>query len=182
MRIIAGRLGGRLFESPGTFKTHPMGDKIRGALFNTLGDIAGLSVLDPFAGSGALGFEAISRGAAQVLLIDQDRVAQRTIRQNIRTLGLVRRVKLISASANAWLTTSPANSRMFDIVICDPPYQDLQPTLLQRLAACVKPGGVLVLSYPADTALPVFMGCTLIRERNYGDATLAFYRSQEADS
>ena len=69
MRVIAGRLGGRLFDSPHTRRTHPMSDKARGALFNMLGDIEGMHVLDPFAGTGALSFEAISRGAASALAI-----------------------------------------------------------------------------------------------------------------
>jgi 16S rRNA (guanine(966)-N(2))-methyltransferase RsmD len=76
MRIIAGTLGGRTFESPHGRRTHPMSDKVRGSLFNTLGDIDGLTILDAFAGSGALAFEAISRGAEHVLAIEIDNRAQ----------------------------------------------------------------------------------------------------------
>jgi 16S rRNA (guanine966-N2)-methyltransferase len=173
MRIIAGRLGGRQFDSPKSFKTHPMSDKARGALFNVLGDIEGLTVLDAFAGSGALGFEAISRGAALMVFIDNDRAAQKTIEQNIRVLGVAREVKLIKASANAWLETN--QGIMFDIVLCDPPYSDLQPNLLQRLATRLAPEGVLVLSWPGDKATPEFAGLRLLDQKNYGDITLAFY-------
>ena len=70
MRVIAGRLGGRNFDSPKTQRTHPMSDKVRGALFNALGDLGGLTVLDAFAGSGACSLEAASRGATEVLAID----------------------------------------------------------------------------------------------------------------
>src|SRR5262245_30096392 len=105
MRIIAGRLGGRLFESPHTSRTHPMSDKARGALFNVLGDINDLSVLDPFAGTGALSFEAVSRGAAHATAIESDRLAQKVIQGNISSLGLQNQVKLVRAQANAWLQT-----------------------------------------------------------------------------
>ena len=147
---------------------------MRGALFNMLGDIEGLSVLDAFAGSGALGFEAISRGAKSALLIDSDRSAQKTIDQNSKQLGMANSVKLIKASANAWLGTN--QDTLFDIVLCDPPYHDLQPNLLARLAACVKPGGLFVLSWPGSEPLPELPGLQLLQGRSYGDGQLGFYR------
>ncbi|HLZ14378.1 MAG TPA: RsmD family RNA methyltransferase [Candidatus Saccharimonadales bacterium] len=174
MRIIAGRLGGRTFDSPGTQRTHPMSDKMRGALFNMLGDIAGLTVLDAFTGTGALAFEAISRGAVSALLCESDRSAQKTIAQNMQTLGVDTQAKLIRASVQAWLQTS--SGAQFDIVLCDPPYDDLQPALLARLAACVMPGGLLVLSWPGSEALPKLPGLAQVEQRGYGDGQLAFYR------
>lgn len=175
MRIIAGRLGGRSFESPRSFKTHPMSDKMRGALFNMLGDIGGLTVLDAFAGSGALSFEAVSRGAASATAIDNDRGAQRTIANNVTQLGVGREVKLIKASANAWLQTNP--EARFDIVLCDPPYIDLQPNLLARLAQAVKPDGLYVLSWPGSQEPPEALAdLTQLERRNYGDASLVIYR------
>jgi 16S rRNA (guanine966-N2)-methyltransferase len=174
MRVIAGTLGGRQFDSPKSYKTHPMSDKARGALFNILGDISGLDVLDPFAGTGAFSFEAVSRGATSALAIEQDKPAQRIIRQNIRLLGVGEHVKLIQASANAWLQTNPAVR--FDLVLCDPPYNDLQPNLVVRLAARVAPDGIMVLSWPAGTTLPE-IPLLLLQHKVYGDATLAFYRN-----
>ena len=174
MRVIAGSLKGRNFDSPGSFKTHPMSDKIRGALFNVLGDIEGLTFLDAFSGSGALAFEAISRGAESVLAIDSDRQAQRVILDNIKTLRVGRQVKLISASASAWMDTNP--NAMFDIVLCDPPYNDLQPNLLHRLAQRVEDDGLLVLSWPGGTPLPEFEEMNLLDHREYGDASLSFWR------
>jgi 16S rRNA (guanine966-N2)-methyltransferase len=176
VRVIAGRLGGRQLDSPKSFKTHPMSDKARGALFNVLGDIEGLTVLDAFAGSGALGVEAISRGAASVLLIDNDRSAQKTIADNIHSLGLSGQAKLIKASANSWLETNPDVS--FDIVLCDPPYSDLQPSLIQRLAGRVKKDGVLVLSWPGGKEPIALGGMKLLERKNYGDITLVFYGNQ----
>ncbi|HET8669207.1 MAG TPA: RsmD family RNA methyltransferase [Candidatus Saccharimonadales bacterium] len=175
MRVIAGTLGGRQFDSPKSFKTHPMSDKARGGLFNILGDVEGLTFLDAFAGSGALSFEAVSRGATIAVAIDNDRFAQKVIANNIHALGLRGKVKLISASANAWLQTSSPDD-MFDIVLCDPPYSDLQTSLIARLAERVKTRGLLVLSWPAGTERPLFEGLQQIEMRGYGDATLIFYR------
>lgn len=174
MRIIAGTLGGRTFNSPHTDRTHPMSDKIRGALFNMLGDLSDLSVLDAFSGTGALSFEAISRGARSALAIESDRLAQRTIAENIEALDLDQAVKLVKAPANAWLQTN--DRQQFDVVLLDPPYDDLQEALLQRLAATVKPGGVLVISWPGGQPTPQFEHFTVIKERAYGDAQLIFYR------
>jgi 16S rRNA (guanine966-N2)-methyltransferase len=175
MRIIAGRLGGRQFNSPHGHRTHPMSDKARGALFTMLGDISGLTVLDAFAGSGALSFEAISRGTASAVTIDQDRQAQKSIVENMQLLGLENKIKLIKASANAWLRTGgPAQ---FDIVLCDPPYDNLQPSLLARLVACTKPQGLFVLSWPGGHDPPAFNGLELLQIRTYGDMQLLFYRA-----
>lgn len=174
MRIIAGKLGGRIFDSPGTFRTHPMSDKARGALFNILGDIEGLSVLDAFAGSGALSLEAISRGAASAIAIESDRQAQRVIAQNITTLGLDNQIKLIKATANAWLQTNP--DAMFDIVLCDPPYNDLQISLIKRLAKAVASDGTFVLSWPGSVEPPVLNDLSQVERRSYGDAQLVFYQ------
>ena len=174
MRVIAGRLGGRLFDSPHTHRTHPMSDKARGALFNILGDIGGMSVLDPFAGTGALSFEAVSRGASSALAIESDRPAQKVIEQNLHELGLDDEVKLVKASSNAWLTTN--YDETFDLVLCDPPHDDLQPNLLTRLAQRVEPGGLLVLSWPSSQEVPDFNRFEKLEQRNYGDMQLAFYR------
>ncbi len=174
MRVIAGRLGGRQFSSPHSHRTHPMSDKARGALFNMLGELSGLAVLDAFAGSGALGFEAVSRGAASVVAIERDKAAQQAIMQNIRDLGLADQVKLVTASANAWLQTTPG--ALFDIVLCDPPYDDLQLALLTLLTTRVQAEGLFVLSWPGGTPAPSFAGLQQIEQRGYGDLQLLFYR------
>lgn len=173
MRIIAGRLGGRQFDSPRGHRTHPMSDKGRGALFNALGDVEGLTVLDAFAGSGALSFEAISRGAAQATAIDRDRNAQRTIQQNIRQLGLTDQTKLIKAPAASWLSTTDAT---FDLVLLDPPFEELQISLLTRLAERAKPGGLVVLSLPPRAEVKLDDSYTPVAHKTYGDNQLIFYR------
>lgn len=174
MRIIAGTLGGRVFGSPKGHRTHPMSDKGRGGLFNTLGDITGLTVLDAFSGSGALGFEAISRGAAKVVSIESDKSAQQTIASNAAALGVIRNHKLIRASIGGWLQTSePAEP--FDIILCDPPYQDLQLSTLERLVPRLKKTGLLVLSWPGNLDAPGLPGLDILKKNAYGDAQLIFY-------
>ena len=174
MRVIAGRLGGRTFDSPAGHRTHPMSDKIRGALFNVLGDIEGLSVLDAFAGSGALSFEAISRGAAHVIAIDNDRRAQQVIATNNQSLGTKASIKLIRAGLGSWLDTTGDS---FDIVLCDPPYDHVDDNLLARAAERAKPGGIVVLSLPPSEAITLPARFRALENKDYGDAALYFYRA-----
>ena len=173
MRIIAGSLGGRNFIAPKGHKTRPMSEKVRGALFNALGDIEGLTVLDAFSGSGAIGFEALSRGAKQVTAIDSDKDAQLSICQNITSLGVGEKMQLISASTNVWLRTS---KDVFDIVICDPPYNNFQTTVLVKLAERTKAHGTLTLSLPPWADVNLGNGFRLLSRKAYGDASLLFYR------
>ena len=175
MRIVAGSLGGRVFDSPNSHRTHPMSDRVRGALFNVLGELDGLTVLDAFAGSGALSFEALSRGAQSVVTIDNDRDAQRVVDRNVQTLELEGKMKLVKASSNAWLNTNP--SACFDVVLCDPPYDNLQMNLLVRLAERVKKNGLIVFSLPPKTDMPIPKTIFELKVvKDYGDAQLVFYR------
>lgn len=174
MRIIAGRLGGRSFDAPRGNRTHPMSDKIRGALFNILGDIDGLTVLDGFAGSGALSFEAISRGAASALAIDVDKEAHKAVQANIKLLGLQEQVIVMRKNVAGWSRNN--KNKTFDIVLADPPYDDIRPALLQNLTVQVKDGGLFVLSWPGNEPVREFPGIEVLTAKNYGDAQLVFYR------
>lgn len=174
MRVIAGRLGGRLFDSPGGHRTHPMSDKVRGGLFNVLGDITGLTVLDAFTGSGALSFEAISRGALACVAIDIDKRAITTLVNSLKQFHLEGQIQAIRASAAGYLQTQPQAA--YDIVLCDPPYDDLQPALLERLSGRVKPGGIFVLSCPGQMKFRRFEALEPLSQKSYGDAQLLFYR------
>src|SRR3990167_3906944 len=153
MRIIAGALKGRQFNEPHRHKTHPMSEKVRGALFNALGDIEGLTFLDAFAGSGALGFEAISRGAKSVVAVEIDKSAHSQVLQNIRTLQIENGVKVIRANVGGWSIHNM--EKKFDIVLLDPPYDQIKTELLQKLInRHVKEGGLAVLSYPGHAKIP----------------------------
>lgn len=173
MRIIAGSLGGRIFASPKGHTTHPMADRVRGGLFNSLGDITGLTVLDAFAGSGALSFEAVSRGAKHAVAIDEDKEAHRTIVDNITHLRLEDRVTALRRRAGSWV--SGHQDVFFDLVLCDPPYTDLRRDLLQKISTRLKPSGVFVLSWPGHEPAPSFKNLELLRQKQYGDAQLIFY-------
>jgi len=175
MRIIAGSLGGRTFHEPRGHKTHPMSEKIRGALFNALGDIEGLTFLDAFAGSGALSFEAASRGASSVIAIEKDRASHSVIDRNIAELSLSEIVHAVRANAGGWSIHNM--EKKFDVVLLAPPYDYLQENLLATLTKRhTKAGGLMVLDWPGKKELPEFAKTKIIEKKNYGDAQLAFYR------
>lgn len=174
MRIISGKLGGRNFSSPKGSRTHPMSEKVRGALFNALGDIEGLSVLDTFAGSGALSFEAISRGAKKAVAIDVDKSAHQTLQQNVNNLGISNQIKAVRANARGWSDNNP--HEQFDIVLLDPPHDNLQPNLLSKLVQHAKQNGVVVMSLPPDILVFLPTTCHLLASKKYGDIQLVFYR------
>lgn len=173
LRIISGQLGGRKFDPPKGHKTHPMSERIRGALFNALGDIVGLTVFDSFAGSGALAFEAISRGAKSALLVEHDLEAINTIKRNAEALGIQDQVIAIQGNTNGWANN---HQDMFDIVFCDPPYDAVPSTLIQKLSRHVNPNGMLVLSWPTFVDLPTLDNMSILSTKLYGNATLAFYK------
>ena len=174
MRVISGWLGGRIFESPHGHRTHPMSDKLRGALFNALGDVDGLSVLDAYSGTGALAIEAVSRGAASVLAIDVDAAAVKTIAANVKALGLEDSITVRRKNISGWSRNN--QTEQFDIVLADPPYDDVKPDVLERLIVHAKPGGIYVLSWPGSEPVRAFKGLELISNKSYGDAQLVFYR------
>jgi 16S rRNA (guanine966-N2)-methyltransferase len=182
MRIIAGTLKGRHFESPKSNRTHPMSEKMRGALFNVLGDIKGLSIFDAFAGSGAIAFEALSRGAGEVVAVELDTDAFKTVLKNMQTLGLEEHMQAVRGNCVNWF--SNYRNRTFDIIVADPPYdpKTLDLHLVFRLAANVKPGGVFIVSSPPDQNETRDLrarkagNLELIADKKYGDGNLAFYR------
>lgn len=173
MRIIAGTLGGHRFNSPKSDKTHPMSEKIRGAIFNMLGDITGLSILDAYAGSGAISFEAISRGAVSAVAIEKEAHAARVISQNITSLALQDTVTVSQTTVSNWIAQHP--ERAFDLVIADPPYDAVQIMGIQALAQAVAADGLLIVSSPAATGLIPVAGLQVIKQKQYGDATITVY-------
>lgn len=150
-----------------------MSEKVRGAMFNTLGDIKGLTVLDAFAGSGALSFEAVSRGAVHALAIEPDKPAQRAIVVSIDGLGIPDKVKLVRAKAQSWLAT---NEGTFDIILCDPPYDSISHNLLEKLAQRATKNGLAILSLPPEIKPILSASFQLLTDKNYGDSSLYFYR------
>ena len=174
VRIISGRYGGRYLEAPDTTRTHPMSERIRGSLFNQLGDVTGLRVLDAFAGTGVVGLEMLSRGASHVTMIEKDRIAQKVIDANIKTLGVESSTKLIRSTVASWDDTSEADT--FDLIFADPPYHDMQLSTVSRLVRHLNPKGLMILSHPGRESAPTVNGVVVVDKRSYGDAALAFYR------
>jgi 16S rRNA (guanine966-N2)-methyltransferase len=177
MRIVAGLLKGRIISDPRGHRTHPMSEKIRGALFNALGDISGLTVFDVFTGSGAIAIEAASRGAGQVMAIDYDKDAFLCAHSNVKALGLERAVSVLKANAKAWSNNN--RDRQFDIVIADPPFDEVNDLLLEKIRRHVKAGGLYVLSLPQDYEPRNSDGFELLAAKLYGDAKLLFYRRHQ---
>lgn len=176
MRVIAGRLGGRLFDDPPGNRAHPMAEKVRGALFNVLGDINELVVLDAFMGSGMVSLEAASRGAKSVVAVEIDNNLHSNFLKKLRNPSVGSDdIKAVRANVSSWSDNN--QDELFDIVICDPPYDDVKAKLLEKLAKHTKTGGVVVYSLPptAEFLLPS-KGFDLLKQKNYGDATLHFYR------
>jgi 16S rRNA (guanine966-N2)-methyltransferase len=155
-----------------------MSDKMRGALFNMLGDIEGLTVFDAFGGSGALSFEAISRGAKSAVITEVDKYAWAVIKQNVEKLKVDTLVKVIRVNTSEWSKNNYETK--FDLVICDPPYDKIKIDQLQTLTNNVKNGGMLILSLPSKIIAPIFDAFELLRSSNYGDGSLAFYRKIKA--
>ena len=178
MRIIAGKFGGRIIEGSGTNRTHPMGERIRGSMFNIIGtEIQGAEVLDAFAGSGAIGLESLSRGAKSLTLVEKDRIATRVIKKNIKKLGVADETRMVSSPVASWLAVSEAR---FDIIFADPPFHDPQFSTVMKLTKLLKPNGLMVLSYAGRGEVPTELGVVVVDNRSYGDAFLAFYRKEGA--
>lgn len=175
MRVVAGRLRGRRLVMPAGAVTRPTADRVREAIFSILGDVSGLRVLDLFAGSGALGIEALSRGACELDLVDQDRCAATAIERNLSGLGLEARSH--RREVVAWLDAQPAG-RTFELVFCDPPYDSaarLAAPLAERLPQILDPEARIVTESHKRT--PLELPLPLLRERTYGDTRIAVHRA-----
>ena len=150
MRIIAGsRKGARIFAPKG--QTRPTGDRVREAAFNLIGPVDDMAVLDLFAGSGAMGLEALSRGASSAVFVESDRDAQRTIERNLEKLGL-KGARIVKSDARRALAAEAAAGRRYDLVLVDPPYRmldSLLPTLATYLPSLLAEGGIVVVESPA---------------------------------
>ncbi|MCL2451482.1 16S rRNA (guanine(966)-N(2))-methyltransferase RsmD [Candidatus Saccharibacteria bacterium] len=177
LRIISGRFGGRWISADVASGTQPMGDRIRSSVFDMLssrGHVAGARVLDAFAGTGAVGLEALSRGASFVTFLERDRTAQRVIDVNITTLGVQNFTKLIKTGVEAW--TKTARDDKYDIIFADPPYHDPQFSTVSKLVSHLQPSGLLVLSYSERGTLPNLNGVVVVDKRIYGEAAIALFR------
>jgi 16S rRNA (guanine966-N2)-methyltransferase len=181
VKILSGNLRGRSFDQPKTSSVRPLSDKVRAAIFDVVGSPARFTVLDAYAGSGAAGFEAMSRGAIMVEAIEANPAVARVIERNARELGLDWGYLLHVVKLESWLA-QPANQpdpdkriARYDLIIADPPYARLDTDLLQRLGRFLLPGGVLVISRSSKLKPADLSGLTLAKQKTYGDTALDFY-------
>jgi 16S rRNA (guanine966-N2)-methyltransferase len=178
MRIIAGEWRGRKLAAPEGMATRPTGDRVRETLFSMLvsrlGSFDGLRVADLYAGSGALGLEALSRGAALACFVEQDQRALAAIRANIDSLGIGGRTQILSRSAETLPSQQP-----FDLVFADPPYAAGSGTnAVRQILACgwVAPGSWIAIETERGEAVDP-QGCTLDAERDVGRARVTLLRA-----
>jgi 16S rRNA (guanine966-N2)-methyltransferase len=175
VRVVAGELRGRKLTAPAGDATRPTADRVREALFSILGDITGLRVLDLYAGSGALGIEALSRGAAAAIFVDSSQAAVTAIRRNLSELGLEAPVQ--RREALAYLAAA-AGGDPYDLVFADPPYDSalrLGPDLAERLPPILSEDAVIVTE--SNKRSPLELPFPLLRERSYGDTRIAVHRN-----
>ncbi|MCG9099133.1 16S rRNA (guanine(966)-N(2))-methyltransferase RsmD [Laribacter hongkongensis] len=175
VRIIGGEYRRRVLEFPDQPGLRPTPDRVRETVFNWLGqDLTGQSVLDLFAGSGAMGFEAASRHAARVVMIEKARPVARQLQANARLLGCGR-IHVVEADALHWLAQVRES---FDVIVMDPPFAtDLLAQALPRVAACLAPRGVV---YVEAETLPDLAGWDVWRQGRAGKVSFALLRPAEA--
>ena len=174
MRVVAGELGGRRLRPPPGRRTRPTADKVREALFSILGEVQGSRVLDLFAGSGALGIEALSRGAASAVFVDSAAAAAAAVRGNLSDLGVEGDVQRRDALR---YLSSAAGERLFDLVLIDPPYDSaagLAGPLAELLPPVLTDNALIVTE--SHKRQPLELPFPLARERIYGDTRLAVHR------
>ncbi|HET6547999.1 MAG TPA: 16S rRNA (guanine(966)-N(2))-methyltransferase RsmD [Solirubrobacter sp.] len=175
MRVIAGTYGGRILKAPPGAATRPTSDRVREALFSILAArTANARVLDLFAGSGALGLEALSRGAESVTFVDDAPAAIRAMTANLETLQATADVH--RADALRFLTAARERGAQYDLVFLDPPYRHaerLAPRLSEALPAVLAPGAAAVAE--SDRRAPLALELPLLDERRYGDTLIRIY-------
>jgi 16S rRNA (guanine966-N2)-methyltransferase len=175
VRVVAGKFGGRRIAAPRGRDTRPTSDRVREALFSILGDVGGLRVLDLFAGSGALGIEALSRGASSAVFVERAPAAARVVRDNLALLALDSTVAV--RDALAFLQDAAARGDQYDLALLDPPYGlagELGPRLSMALPPVLAPDALAVTE--SDRRAPLPLDLPLELERRYGDTLIRLHR------
>ncbi|HUP68266.1 MAG TPA: 16S rRNA (guanine(966)-N(2))-methyltransferase RsmD [Acidimicrobiales bacterium] len=172
MRVVSGTAKGRRLQAPGGLGVRPTSDRVREAIFDVLGSLGGVAdmkVADLFAGTGALGIEALSRGAARATLVDRDKTAADTMKINLVTTGLYARAVVVQADVLSWLRLNPDAS--FDIVFADPPYDfDAWPELLAGLRT-----GLAILE--SDREIDLGDAFEVVKIKRYGGTVVTIAQS-----
>jgi 16S rRNA (guanine966-N2)-methyltransferase len=178
MRIIAGSRKGHKIQAPRGRDTRPTSDRVRENVFNILGPVDGATVLDLYAGSGAMGLEALSRGATRAVFVERDGDAARTIERNLDKLRLS--ATILRQDAVSALAAEAGAGRKYDLVLVDPPYEmytDVQPQLARYLPSVLAADGVVVVETDArvEPELPLAQRTS----RKYGQARITVFEGAE---
>ena len=176
MRIIAGSHRGHTIHAPRGRDTRPTSDRVRENVFNLLGPVEGAAVLDLYAGSGAMGLEALSRGAARAVFVERDGEAARTIERNLDKLRLSATV--LRQDAVTALATEAGSGRKYDLVLVDPPYDmysDIQPKLARYLPSVLADDAVVVVE--TDVRIEPELPLAQRTSRKYGQARVTVYEA-----
>jgi 16S rRNA (guanine966-N2)-methyltransferase len=177
MRVIAGSLKSRRLKAPDWDGLRPTSDKLRETLFNILAPrVAGARVLDGYAGTGALGIEAMSRGAASIVFVERDRRAQKLIAENLAHCELTSGCVIIRASVARAIDDFTHAHDLFDLILLDPPYDEAADDVVDSAGVLLAQNGVLVLEHARRQPSPASAG-RLARTRQLvaGDSALSFY-------
>ena len=174
MRVVAGRFGGRTLVAPRGRSTRPTSDRVREALFSILGSVEGERVLDLFAGSGALAIEALSRGAAEAVMVDSSAAAVAAIGRNLRAVGIDAEVR--RQDALAYLRSASRDARQYDLVFLDPPYRHAS-VLGRELSSALGPvlASAARVVAESDRRAPLELELPLLDERRYGDTLIRIH-------
>jgi 16S rRNA (guanine966-N2)-methyltransferase len=183
LRVVGGALAGRRFAATVAAGTRPTSDRVREAIASAIearGGVDGARVLDLFAGTGAMAIEALSRGAAYAVLVEQDRTAARAIAASVAALGLGDRVRIASLDLSGVNVASRIPDGPFDRVFADPPYAQasLVPALLDALAAAgaIASDAIVVVEHPAKVSLALGQSFETLATKRYGDSAVLFAR------
>ena len=176
IRIIAGRFKRRQLATPTGLATRPTAARAREALFSVLGEVDGLAVLDLYAGSGALGFEAASRGARHALLVERDRHALACIRKNVAALDIEDECHVLALPVEKLAATRLSPFAPFELVFCDPPWAELDAAVraLPNLASALTKDARVVLEHPARQR-PALAGFSCDDVRRWGDTGVSIF-------
>lgn len=181
MRIISGQLKGFFIAENKAPATHPMSEKLRGAIFNALGDIEGLRFLDACAGTGMVGFEALSRGAGAVDAVEKDDRAFKELSLNTRTLPkqYLERYRAFHYGIRQFFKKN--NLPTYDVMVFDPPYNIVQTDHFDGTYKHLADGGVMIFSLPSNIEPPRLPGLTPMKQKKYGVAQLIYYKHSARD-
>lgn len=176
MRITGGAWRGREITAPKSDKTRPLTDRGRMGLFNALGDVEGLNLLDAYAGSGAVGLEALSRGASNVTGIEKFHAIARNLNNNVQKLECQAKYTLATKSVEQWARANPGEHGKFDVVFAGPPFDQLDVAALNSLVPYLKQGGVMVVEHYKKVPVSQLNGVDHLDNRQFGESVLSFYR------